>query len=540
MEKLRGQQHLIQANGKDSKQLAIGKDSELRDAVISAAVDQPENAILVLDPLQPHSPIVAVSDSFCKMLGAPQSALVGKTFSGLLRDLPKWNVSRSAGENFASFCSVCSQHEVCNVGEACIMQTLADSNGELFMGHLAFGLCVARGLRFVVGLLQKAGDVTTRLSGAKQVELTEQARDIFACVSAQVEQVARQYLGATKEEHLDDCCCCCKATDADLEGIAFFGSRLPEYAVLRQGGRTAGRREPDQVASGCLVLGSQPVRRTLHGLSFALQVDGVSSRFRGLPYIGVTRVRPTTGMQYPRVAKCLAESVLIGGSGEASARDQVSHFKMGFRAPPQSEIMTWSSKLPEDLTLHTGDILECNYTLEGHMQLLINSTMVLDFNVDRPPDMHASYYPVVDVSGAASVLSLLPDWEFSTLGDLSTYMPDEWDLGEIDVADVGSQVSGDSMLCSFGEDLWSSVAKLEAGTCTSAEVEEGSGAVRGIRLGPYAIRAPGKVIPIAGLAGILVTGGVGGSWRDCMLACKRPRADITQVRDTRSLNNGDV
>jgi hypothetical protein len=108
--------------------------------------------------------------------------------------------------------------------------------------------------------------------------------------------------------------------------------------------------------------------------------------------------------------------------------------------------MTWSSQLPEDLKIKIGDILECTYTWEGHIQLRLNSRMLLDFDVERPLDRHASYYPVVDVSGATSMLSFLPASGSATVGDLSTCIPDEFELEDPDIDDmisVGELEAGD-------------------------------------------------------------------------------------------------
>jgi len=367
------------------------------------------------------------------------------------------------------------------------------------------GLCLVQGLRFVVGTILKAGDVTTRISSAKQTQLAEQAQDILHRVCARGLLGAYQLCVTTDVGHSD--VQVCKATNAQKRDIVFCGNCLPECAVLLHGGCIAMRREPDQVANGCLVFGSQPVQQTLCGISFALQVEGVSSRFQSLPFFGVTRCKPTSSMRLPRVAKCLAQSVLVGGTGEASARDQDSNFKMGFRKPPSSEVMTWSSPLPEDLKINKRDILECIYTWEGHIQLRLNSNMLLDFNVERPLDRHASYYPVVDVSGAASMLSFLPSSGSATVGDLSTCIPDETELEDLDVDDMSRQVSVESLLISFSDPL-----EAEDFSLTRANF----GSVKAMRNGFNFQWVVENAAPIAGLAGILVLGAPG-KWHESLI-----------------------
>jgi len=485
------------------------EDCKLHDTVINALVREQESAIVVFDPSQPNAPIVAMNDSFCKMVKSPHANFVGTTFADLLCELPQWAKSRSAQQNFANFCSTCSKREVSSAGETFLMQSFPHRDGSLFMGQLSLGFCVVQDSRFVVGSLIKAGDVMTRLSSAQLTQLADQALDILHRARARGIHAAQQRSVTTGEGNLD--MCGSKTDGVQQKGSAFFGSRLPDCAVLLHGGRTAMRREPDEVANGCLVFGSHPLQQTVQGLSFAVQVDGVSSRFKSLPSIGVTRREPTSNMLFPRVAKCLAESILIGGTGEASVRDQNTNFKIGFRAPPPSEVMTWSSQLPEDLKINEGDILECIYTWEGRIQLFLNSTMLLDFDVERPLDRHALYYPVVDVSGAASMLSFLPAFDSPTVGNLSTCIPDDWELEDSDEDDVARQMSCESLLSNFSDHSWSSNISCslptsdqsaEAGDFGSAQANSSPTQAMLNGLKPQGVLA--KAAPIAGLAGILV------------------------------------
>lgn len=116
---------------------------------------------------------------------------------------------------------------------------------------------------------------------------------------------------------------------------------------------------------------------------------------------------------YADIATNTAQSLLVGGCGEASARDQPTHFKSGFKAPPQSEVQTFSHQ--PDLLRHQrtapqepeiGDILECRYTWQGQIQMLINDQMILEFNTGRPLTDEA-HYAVLDVAFAAHRLTLV-------------------------------------------------------------------------------------------------------------------------------------
>eukprot|EP00439_Symbiodinium_sp_Y106_P074763 s2539_g14.t1 len=112
---------------------------------------------------------------------------------------------------------------------------------------------------------------------------------------------------------------------------------------------------------------------------------------------------------------CLGASVLVGACGEAFARDQMDHFRIGFKQPPQTEVASWSTqadvpphKRRAPVSVNPGDVFGCLYTMEGRLQLWRNGSQVLDFDVGRPIQQGADYYAVIDVCLAAYSVSLLP------------------------------------------------------------------------------------------------------------------------------------
>jgi len=201
------------------------------------------------------------------------------------------------------------------------------------------------------------------------------------------------------------------------------------------------------------------MEKTAEGLRFAVRVGQVTANFEGLPLLGFTRRRPCEDDRnlYPSVAKCLGQSVLLGGCGEASARDQVEHFQIGFKGPPASEVQTWrlepevpSHHRKAPVGLRPGDHLECCYMWGGRLQYWCGDLLVLDFDVGRPLDEAANYYAVADVGFTACSLTLVPcrpsatvgvaykrmdssartsacDPRMPSFGDLSTALGDEWD-----------------------------------------------------------------------------------------------------------------
>lgn len=115
---------------------------------------------------------------------------------------------------------------------------------------------------------------------------------------------------------------------------------------------------------------------------------------------------------YPRVAKCLGESILIGTGCQAFAREQHEHFKLGFKAPPQHEIASWSlspgGEIMQGPSFQIGDIFRCVYTREGSLQLWLNNDKILDFGVGRPLDDGSEYHAVVDVCLRTTKVAILP------------------------------------------------------------------------------------------------------------------------------------
>mmetsp|Transcript_103222 Transcript_103222/g.205163 ORF Transcript_103222/g.205163 Transcript_103222/m.205163 type:complete len:481 (+) Transcript_103222:68-1510(+) len=370
--------------------------------------------LMLFDPAAHGCPIVDVSKGLCDVLSRTQNELIGATYSDLLQGLPSWAISRSGRENFESFCCACRMDGVIQVGETSIVQVIARSDGSSFTGHLTLGLCPGS-CRILGVLLVAAADSASPVQRQQQAALRQQAHALLREAQS---LLSRRSEAPSRSRWWSAVFASSSASAAEKERpgpvplATFYSTRIQDQAVLLDGGHTAMRREAEQVATGCLVVSAQRLQKSVQGLVFAVRVMGVSNRFRGLPLLGFTRRRPVDepGL-YPAVAQCLAESVFIGGSCQAFARDQKTNFEMGFRQPPPSEVQTWSA--PEaagaNVQLQIGDVLECSYLWEGHLQLRLNGTLLVQFDIERPLKEWEDYYAVADVSGRASTLSLVPN-----------------------------------------------------------------------------------------------------------------------------------
>jgi len=217
------------------------------------------------------------------------------------------------------------------------------------------------------------------------------------------------------------------------------------------------------------------VPKTKEGLSFRVRVESTTSLFLGLPFVGFTTRRPTSeANNCPQLSKCLAESIVVGGCGEAFARDKSTHYVMGFRKPPETEIQSWS--LQPDLPSHEreppaevkpGDGIECRYTWGGRIQFLVNDSMVLDFDTGRPLNEDTNFYAVVDVCFSAASLTLMPDSQatpkahFKASGQASS-------MSTLPPCDSNSRGSCGSCISSYGYlERQSSTSSSSSGSSSS-------------------------------------------------------------------------
>mmetsp|Transcript_46034 Transcript_46034/g.127868 ORF Transcript_46034/g.127868 Transcript_46034/m.127868 type:complete len:540 (+) Transcript_46034:55-1674(+) len=372
-----------------------------------------EGGLLLLDPTIPEVSIAGASARFSELTGYTIEDLLAANCEMLLRELPGTLISKSARTNMTNYCQVCIRPDVAHVGEVHAVLPCARKDGSVFTSFISLRRCVVRGRVFVLraDFFVDEGPYG-RLSQAQNSEMKEKARSLLVRECGRLERALCAVGGGAAANVPGG------ALSAFEPGFMFFGARLSEHALVCNAGATAERREAEDLGHGCLVFGDKPTMPSPEGLCFAVRVDKVTNAFSGLPFLGFTRRRPSADDTnlYPSVSKCLAQSVLIGGaSDEAFARDKLSHFVMGFKKPPQDEISSWP-KAPlaapnnrrSPAHLHAGDHLECRYTWEGRLQLWRNGEKISDYDLERPIDREAEYYAVVDVTFAASSLTLVP------------------------------------------------------------------------------------------------------------------------------------
>jgi len=373
-----------------------------------------EDPALLVDAICKDCPIVGATDGFCKMTGYSTEHILGRNCRMMLEGVPQMAISRSARKNLQNYCEMCQVVGLTNISEVSAVQPNARSDGSHFVNLFLLGLCKVRHRTLILGVQMPLGEgLFVRLSQDETWKAIESTRAVFKQIRDRLHLVASP--GA------DDCSRpnppgYTRHAIVAQPDFAFFAERLQDHCLLLDDGFTAIRREPQELALNCLVFGDRPVRRTRRGLSFSVLVNQVTETFSGLPVLGFTKRRPSDHPDlYPSVTRCLGSSVLVGASGEAFARDHHEHFKIGFKLPPQHEVQYWSlqAHLPPHereppATIQPGDVLQCVYLKTGQVQLLLNGSAILEFDVQRPLDEACDYYAVIDVCFSAYSLTILP------------------------------------------------------------------------------------------------------------------------------------
>lgn len=381
----------------------IGSEVSSSYRKVGFLLDDDEEAALIADVQIQDCLIVGASQGFTRLTGFAREEVLGQNCRMMLRGVPEVAISKSARKNLRDFCRMCKVKRLDYISEVASVQPNSRRDGSQFVNFFLVGLVQVFNGKYLLGVQKPVGEgLFASLKGKKMEEVSEDARSIFKRIRAKLMDLQRD-----------------PGRDSlSLQpGFTFFSERLQDHCLLLNNQRTAMRREPQELATNCLVFGDAPCRRTASGLFFALRIDDAVTTFEGLPIMGFTRRKPMDKPDlYPTVCRCLGASVLVGACGEAFARDQMEHFRIGFKQPPQTEVASWSMQ-PEvpphkrraPVAILPGDVFGCLYTNEGHIQLWRNGTLAMDFDLQRPIQEDVDYYAVVDVCLAAYTVSLLPD-----------------------------------------------------------------------------------------------------------------------------------
>jgi PAS domain-containing protein len=375
---------------------------------IGHLLDSVEESALLVDALIHDAPIIGASQGFEELTGHSRDHILGRNCRMLLEGVPDVAISRSSRKNIRDYLAMCTIHGLSDISEVTSLQPNCKKDGSTFVNFFMLGLVMVASHPYILSVHLHLGDgLFVRLRQSEMVEVMEAARAIFKKVRADM----LWSLGFGEPP------ACMKLEGGLTPPFAFYKDRLQDHCLLLEGGLRAMRREPEELASNCMLFGDRPVQCKRGGLSFTVYVDSVTHSFMGLPVLGFTRRRPVDSPDlYPSVSRCLGASVLVGACGEGFARDKLEHFKIGFKQPPQDEVQTYAlhpdappQKRTPPVQLQAGDVLRCAYTLSGRIILFHNGVAVLDFDTGRPVDRFSDYYAVCDICLTACSITIVPD-----------------------------------------------------------------------------------------------------------------------------------
>lgn len=368
-------------------------------------LDDSGEALVVLKPKDDSFPITAASRGFCEQTGYGHSELLGETLELLLQGLPTTLVSKSEQVRLRAFLEDARKQEVEVLPDLDIVQHCCRKDGSVFLRMIVAKACITKDPR-------RCFILCSQLWLPQEERVTTDAR-------RQLHERARASLRQAAALLFDTDLLNNSQLAKPTAKFAFFAERIQQNTLLQNSCSTVVRREATQLPRGCMVFGDRPLQPTSLGLEFHLRVDEVTASFKGLPLLGFTQKMPCDKADlYPSVAKCLGKSFLVGGFGEAYVRQKEDNFTLGFKAPPQDEIESWTSqpeiglhKKKEPVVLCVGDTIGCCYTWGGHLQMTHNNKVIMDFDLGRAPKTEIEHYAAVDVCFSAVSLTLLADEE---------------------------------------------------------------------------------------------------------------------------------
>lgn len=372
-------------------------------ASIGHMLDNEEDAALLVDVLIHDFPLVGATRGFTSLTGYTLDEVLGRNCRMLTDGVPEVAISKSTRKNLRDYCRMCRLASVETLPEVVSVLPNARKDGSHFMNLFSICRVMVQQRPFLLGVVRSLGEgLFVKVKAQTLADVTEECRLVLRRLRQPLRTLPRPDRLPEPEQ-------------SRPRHFRFFTERLQDHCMIFDDGCTVVRREPQELATNCLVFGEQPMRCGPEGVFFAVLVNDIVPTFEGLPLLGFTQRQPTDSPDlYPTVSRCLGRSVLIGASGEAFARDQQESFRIGFKQPPSSEVESWAvqpdvpphSRRPP-VSIKPGDILGCMYTADGHLQLWANHVKVMDFDLHRPVDQAASYYPVIDVSLSAYSLTVL-------------------------------------------------------------------------------------------------------------------------------------
>eukprot|EP00930_Biecheleria_cincta_P029434 TRINITY_DN20487_c0_g1_i1.p1 TRINITY_DN20487_c0_g1~~TRINITY_DN20487_c0_g1_i1.p1 ORF type:complete len:430 (+),score=70.15 TRINITY_DN20487_c0_g1_i1:61-1350(+) len=395
------------------RQLAeVCSDEMLMESHLRAGqkISSYEGAALLLDALLPGSPVIGASQGFEKLTGRSRASVLGQDWRAIMQGVHDSQLSRSVLQDVDNFLRMARMKTIDSMADCSVVLPGRDAEGNDFPCSSCFRLITS----------EEWLDVGTGKSDRHIFVLAVLANvDGFSA-----ERRRDHFLNGNELSKLVEMICP-HSKEVLCGQPAIFPAVLSSRCVLLNRSSTGMRREPQEVPRGCVLMSANSMGPFRQSYFFEIRVEQTLPEWKSrLPFLGFTCTSPMEVEakkcffgDLPH-SFCLAESVMIGGTGEAWMRQQAEHLKPELgkkleQSGAQRKHLT--PDVPEyrrmaPLALKAGDLLGCRYQIldggieqgadrvsRSQLALYVNGSLAFQLELDGRLPLEKPLWAVVDV-----------------------------------------------------------------------------------------------------------------------------------------------
>lgn len=390
-------------------------------------------SVSIAIPSIADTPLIGISDGFCKLSGYSRDEIVGQNCRMLLKGVPKDEISAEVRQEARRYCRAAHLRNLTSMAHTFLLQRNARKNGELFWNYFMLTMVPGPDKRtYIIGLQLDLGSTLEMpigqdrpgedilLTHKKHLEIVQGmmfgiAPSTPLAINDKGKEVMDAFLGLA-----DDIIAWLKHAEERSEGFQKWGTRpwvawpaASKHALLN-GGTTLLRLEADKIAEGATAMTVFPVEAVAafftNQCSFKIRVDEVCEKWgravqqhARLPTLGFTTIAPAimdSRGGLPMDIDATPESILLFGDGRARMSADLNKGTHWQSASPTPAAFAYEVK--------AEDILECIWSA-GFIELKANGKLL--FKVKDPsivgPPLDRRVFGVLDCCYAACRVTLL-------------------------------------------------------------------------------------------------------------------------------------
>lgn len=368
------------------------------------------------------TPLIGISDGFCRLSGYSRDEIVGQNCRFLLKGVPQDQISKDTRQEARRYCRAALLN-LTSIAHSLLLQRNARKNGELFWNLFMLTMVPGPGkMNFIVGLQldlgrdlpgnEKASMMESRWFQDHRDNLLKVQRSMFANnpgngmgpangdddkFTGLAEDIQAWLLHAEKKTN--------KFRQAGTAPwVAWPSSR--RYAIMN-GGVDLLRLEADRVCTGCIGMSIFPVTKKPGMQSFKIRIVDICTLWEPLlPSMGFTMMSPADidrAGGLPKSVRDVPESVVLCGDGRAFC--VVPDPKKPGQQKVQPCRNTASSKF--EYAMKAQDVLECIWGT-GFLKIEVNGRVLfhLEDSVIFAPSKQPAY-AILDQCGPVCCSTLM-------------------------------------------------------------------------------------------------------------------------------------